>query len=147
MPLNHDLINVPYPPIVIEATAERIAAFADAIGDPNPIYRDEQAAKAAGLPGIIAPPTFATTVQIEAIHELADDPALGLDFSRVLHGDQDFRWVSPIVAGSTLSASPRATEMRGRGGLEFLVTESDVQDQDGNDIVHLRSTLIIRGAE
>lgn len=147
MPLNRDLIGKSYPPIVIEATRERIAAFADAIGDPDPIYRDEAAARAAGHPGIIAPPTFATTLQIEAIHELADDPALGLDFSRVLHGDQDFVWLNPIVAGMTLSAAPRAVEMRGRGALEFLVTESDVEDQNGNEVVRLRSTLIIRGAE
>jgi acyl dehydratase len=147
MGLNHSLQGKSYPPITIEATAERIAAFADSIGDASPLYRDAEAARAAGLLGVIAPPTFATTVQIKAIHELADDPELGLDFSRVLHGDQEFVWHNPVYAGRKLTASPRVLEIRSKGSIEFLVTESDVHDDTGTEIVRLRSTLIVRGGE
>jgi len=47
-----------------QVSAVKIAEFAAAIGDDNPLYRDEAAARAAGHPGIIAPPTFAIGISM-----------------------------------------------------------------------------------
>ncbi|MFD0851109.1 MaoC family dehydratase N-terminal domain-containing protein, partial [Actinomadura adrarensis] len=65
MPLNRDFIGRSFPPSEpYEVSRVKIRDFAQAIGDPNPIYRDAEAAKAAGHPDVIAPPTFPIVVSL-----------------------------------------------------------------------------------
>jgi len=134
--LNRELAGKEYPAIPFEVEAERIRAFAAAVGDDNPAYGGERP---------VAPPTFAMTVQIEALRQIAGDPELGLDFSRVLHGEQDFEWDRQLAAGDRLTARPRILEIRGREPLEFLIIESTIEDEAGMRVVIARTTLIVRG--
>jgi acyl dehydratase len=48
------LKQVELEPFAWKVTREQIAAYAEASGDHNPIHLDDQAARAAGLPGVIA---------------------------------------------------------------------------------------------
>ena len=70
----------PYPETYFVGV-EKIREFARAIGDENPLYIDRDAARAAGYPDVVAPPTFAIAVIMKAQDELLFNPQLGLDFA------------------------------------------------------------------
>ncbi len=90
MPLDESFVGRVYPPTdAYEVGREKIREFADAIGDPNPAYRDREAAQSIGHPDVIAPPTFAIVVTIRASRQVIADPELGLDYSRVGRASSD----------------------------------------------------------
>jgi len=131
------------PTVRFSVTPEEIAAFADAIGDPSPVYRDEEAARAAGYEAQIAPPTFSMRMQMGFAHEIAD--AEGVDWELVLHGDQEFEQLAPIVAGREYDARAFEVGMRGRPPTRFLAIETDITDPETGEVVQRsRSTLICR---
>jgi acyl dehydratase len=83
---------------------EHIRQFAGAVGDRNPHYHDLAVARAAGYPDLVAPPTFLAAVIPDQLGLPVDDPDFGLDFSLVVHGDQRFTMLRPMVAGDELIA-------------------------------------------
>ena len=68
----------------------------------DPAYHDPEAARALGYPDVVAPPTFPVVLTMAASRQIIDDPALGMDYSRVVHGDQRFAYTRPVVAGDEL---------------------------------------------
>ena len=69
MPLDPSFIGRSYPSTEpYEVGREKIREFADAIKDDSPLYRDAEAAKAAGYPDVIAPPTFAVILSMRVFH-------------------------------------------------------------------------------
>ena len=136
MPLNTDLIGKEYGEVPFEVDRARIVQFADAIGDPDERYRGEEA---------VAPPTFPTVMQIATGGQVVLDPELGLDYTRVVHGEQEYVVERPLRAGDRLTATPRIADIYAKGPNEFLVTETVIKDADGNVVVTGRSTLISRG--
>ena len=115
-----------YPPTeVYEVGREKIREFADAIGDPNPAYPDPAAAKELGHPDVIAPPTFPIVITFPAAWSIIEDPELGLDFSRVVHGDQRFVYTRPVRAGDRLTVTAIIEAIKPLGQ-RFLDTRSEV---------------------
>src|SRR5436309_7226309 len=97
MALDQSFVGRTYPPTEpYEVGREKIREFAEAVGDPNPAYTDPEAAKALGHPDVIAPPTFVFAITFKAAGQVVQDPQLGLDYSRVVHGDQKFSYVRPV---------------------------------------------------
>ena len=91
MALDQSFVGRTYPPTPpYEVGREKIREFAEAIGDANPAYRDPEAARALGHPDVIAPPTFGIVLSMTAGRQVIADPELGLDYSRVVHGEQRF---------------------------------------------------------
>ena len=91
MPIDPAYAGRTYPPTEPYAVGvEKIREFATAIGDPNPAYRDPDAAQALGHPDVIAPPTFPFVLTFTASRQVVEDPELGIDYSRVVHGEQRF---------------------------------------------------------
>src|SRR2546422_666826 len=82
-----------------EVSRVKIAEFAHAIGDPNPLYRDRAAAQAAGFPDVIAPPTFAIVISMAGSSVALADPGLGLNYAMVVHGEQRFEYTRQLLAG------------------------------------------------
>ncbi|MFM8156367.1 MAG: MaoC family dehydratase N-terminal domain-containing protein, partial [Actinomycetes bacterium] len=110
MALNQEFVGRSFPPSpVYQVGREKIREFATAIGDSNPVFHDPAAAAALGYADIIAPPTFAIIVSLKAVIGVAHDPDLGLDYARVVHGDQRFVYTRPICAGDEL-VSPATIE-------------------------------------
>ena len=147
MPLNQDFVGREYPSSdTYEVGREHIRSFADAIGDDNPVYRDPEVARAAGHPDVLAPPTFLTVLgfRFRADSPLAD-PALGLDYSRVVHGDQSFTLHRPVHAGDVLSSVQRVERIRSGGSNELMTTVIDVSDAGGAPVATLRATIVSRG--
>lgn len=145
MPMNQSLKGKLYEAMSFEVTREHVIRFADAIGESRDIFRDPVAAKEAGFAEQVAPPTFVTTMQIFASAQVVADQELGLDYSRVVHGEQAYEWRRAILVGDTLSAVPRIADIYAKGPNEFLVIEADIKDANGDGVVLARSTLLSRG--
>lgn len=147
MPLDQSFVGRIYPPTQpYEVGREKIREFADAIGDGNPAYRDPAAAKERGHPDVIAPPTFGIVVTARAGHQVIMDPELGVDYSRVVHGEQRFSYVRPIRAGDALSVVVTVESIRSAAGNDIVSTKGEVSTVDGEPVLTAYSTLVVRGA-
>ncbi|WP_199434457.1 MaoC family dehydratase N-terminal domain-containing protein [Qaidamihabitans albus] len=146
MPLDPSFAGRTYPPTrTYEVSREKIAEFADAIGDGSPLHRDAEAARAAGYPDVIAPPTFLTIINLTSINEIVADPELGLDYSRMVHGDQSFTHHRPAHAGDRLRLTAHIEEVFARAGNDFLTVRADIATVDGEPVCTTRAQLVVRG--
>lgn len=148
MALDQSFVGREYPfPDRYQVGVEKIREFADAIGDPNPVYRDAEAARALGHPDVIAPPTFVTVINLRAISRIVADPDLGLDWNRVVHGEQSFRYTRPVRAGDSLALTATIEKVLSRAGNDFLTVRADISDAEGLPVSSGTAMLVARGAE
>jgi acyl dehydratase len=146
MGVNAQFAGRVYPPSpVYEAGREKIREFAEAIGSTDPVHRDPEAARALGHPDVIAPPTFAVIVSQRSEAQLIADPEAGIDFSRVVHGEQKFAHHRPIVAGDRLVATLHVDSVRQAGGHAMVTTRVEIADETGAPVSSVLSTIVVRG--
>jgi acyl dehydratase len=146
VPLDQSFIGRQYPlstPYVVGS--EKIREFADAIKDDSLLYRDSDAAKAAGYSDIIAPPTFAVILSMRAQRMVVDDPKLGLDYSRVVHGHQEFAQHRPIRVGDELVTVVHIDDIKARAGNDFLTVRAEISTTEDERVCTATSTLVARG--
>ena len=109
-----------------------------------PVY-DVEAARALGYPDVVAPPTFAVVVAQRAEAQLVEDPAAGIDFSRVVHADERFTHHRPIHAGDELVTVLHVDAITERAGLALVTTRCEIADAAGDPVSTVVSTLAVRG--
>lgn len=126
----------------------KVREFARALGDPDPVYTDVDAARAAGFSDIPVPPTFV----VSSAHWREEDniATLGLDLRRVLHGECGWEYHGPVVVGDELTASRRvsgvSTREGRRGGTMTMVSiETDFTNQRGELVVRQTDVLVETG--
>jgi acyl dehydratase len=147
MALDRALVGRSYPPsAVYEVGRAKIAEFATAIGSDDPVHRDPEAARAAGYPDVIAPPTFAIVITLGAANVVLTDPEVEFDYSRVVHGEQRFTHHRPIRAGDRLIATTTIDAVRAVAGNDMLTTRVDLATEDGEAVCSATSLLVSRGA-
>jgi acyl dehydratase len=147
MAINRDYVGRAFPASEpYEVTRVKIAEFANAIGDANPVYRDSAAARVAGHPDVIAPPTFAIVISMAASGTAMADPDLGLNYAMVVHGEQRFRYLRPLTAGDVVTAQPTITDIRDAGRNVMLTTSTEIRTVTGELVCTATSTLVERGA-
>lgn len=148
MALDQSFVGRTYPPTdPYEVGREKIKEFAEAIGDTNPVYLDSEAAKALGYPDVIAPPTFVFAISFRAAQDVIQDPQLGLDYSRVVHGDQRFVYSRPVQAGDRLSVTSTIEGIKSVAGNEILDVRGEVRNETGEHVVSAYTKLVARAAE
>ncbi|MFR9795479.1 MaoC family dehydratase N-terminal domain-containing protein [Streptomyces sp. MS06] len=148
MPLDQSFVGRSYPPTEpYEVGREKIREFADAVGDANPAYRDPEAAKAFGHPDVIAPPTFVFAITFRAARQVIADPQLGLDYNRVVHGDQKFSYRRPVRAGDRLTVTSTIEAIKSMAGNDILDVRGEVHDEAGEHVVTAWTKLVARAAE
>jgi acyl dehydratase len=148
MALDRALVGRSYPPsAVYEVGRAKLAEFAAAIGSDDPVHTDVDAARAAGHPDVIAPPTFAITVTLAAAMVVLDDPDVGIDYSRVVHGEQRFTHHRPIRAGDRLIATATIDAARSVAGNDLLTARVELTTEDGEAVCTSLSMLVARGNE
>jgi len=142
--LDKSLIGRESEPVVHEVERNAIRRFADALGDPNPIYADEEAARAAGYAGLVAPPTFPAVLA-------ANDRfrhSLDLGTRSLLHGEQQFEYGRPIVAGDRITVKSRVADVQEKAGpsgpMDVIVIEDEGRGADGELVFRSREMLILR---
>lgn len=146
MPLDQAFIGREYPPTApYEVGREKIREFAEAIQDESPLYRDPDVAQAAGYPDVIAPPTFAVILSMRAQDVVVADPELGLDYSRVVHGRQEFTHHRPSHAGDRLVTVLHVDDIQSRAGNAFLLVRAEIGTVAGEAVCTAKSMLVVRG--
>ena len=140
-----------------------ITNFARAVCDNNPVYRNADAARAAGFPNIPAPPTFGFSIQNWGKWEElqpADSSPEGNPMAEVfvqlmskggivLHGEQEFHYHRPIVAGEHLEYDGVVRDVyqkaSGDKTMTFMVIEDTYRDGDGTPVLTSIMNLLHRG--
>jgi len=128
-----------------EVSRVKIADFARAIGDPNPIYRDRAAAQAAGFPDVIAPPTFAIVISMAGSSAALADPGLGINYAMVVHGEQRFEYTRQLLAGDVVTAQTTISDIRDAGRNTLLTTSTEIRTVEGELVCTAYSTIAERG--
>jgi acyl dehydratase len=124
---------------------EKLREFAAAVGATHPACFDVAAARALGYPDVVAAPTFAAVIAQRAEAAYIDDPAAGIDFSRVVHAEESIFSQRPIVAGDQLSATLRVVSIQRRGALSLVATEVQLHDAvHPAPVAQVASALAIR---
>ena len=147
MGVNPKIAGRAYPPsAAYEVGREKIREFAEAINSWDPIHRDPAVAQAKGYPDVIAPPTFAVIIAQRCEAQVIVDPEAGIDFSRVVHGEQRFVHHRPIVAGDVLVATLHVDDVSAVGKHAMVTTRVEIADGKGEPVTTSRSTIVVRGA-
>lgn len=143
--MNRDMVGFAYPPSEPYLVTEKsIQDFARALGDDNPAFFDAAAALELGHETICAPPTYPILVTMEAMKDAFADPALNMDFTRVVHGDQRFAYQRPIRVGDELVVTTHVDEIRSLGSNDAATFRTEVTSH-GEAVCTGWSKLIVRG--
>jgi acyl dehydratase len=124
---------------------EKVREFANAVFSTNPVNLDVFAAQAAGYADLVAPPTFAVVIQERSLTSVISDPEADIDFSRVVHGDQRFVAVRPIVAGDELTSVLEVASVKSLGAHSMITFNTEIFDRNKNLVCTAISTLVVRG--
>jgi len=123
--------GITYPDLRFTVDPDRVAAFARVVGQ--------------DAPGV--PPTFLTAAEFTVIPQIVGDPRLALDFTRVVHGTQEYVLERPLRVGETLVLTPSLESVRVRAGTGFLTIRVDVRDAAGESVATARAMMIERGPD
>lgn len=146
MPLDQSFVGRSYPPEnVYDVSRAKIKEFATAIGERSPLCHDAAAAQDAGYPDLIAPPTFLTVINLTAVDVILRDPELGLDFGRLVHGDQSFTHQRPVHAGDRLAVTSYVDNIMARAGNDFMTIRAEIHDADDKLVAVTKAQFVVRG--
>ncbi|MEV0699639.1 MaoC family dehydratase N-terminal domain-containing protein [Saccharopolyspora sp. NPDC050389] len=146
--VSKDVIGTKIPSHAADIERGRLRFFAKAIGETDPVYADVDAAKAAGHPDLLVPPTFLFCLDGERTDGFSLIDLLGIDIRRVLHGEQEFSYHAPIHAGDRLTFAGEITDVYSKkgGALEFVVRTTEVT-RNGELVAELTNSLVVRNPE
>src|ERR1700690_1406899 len=135
MAVNPDFAGRSFPPSEpYEVSRVKIAEFATAIGDSSPLCRDREVAQAAGYPDVIAPPTFAIVISSASGAKISSDPGLGVNYARIVHGEQSFTHSRPLHAGDVVVAQSTIESIRQVRNLTTLGPVTQIRTVDGEHV-------------
>jgi acyl dehydratase len=129
VPLNAALEGKVYPDTAFTVDEDRVASFRSSVGETKDIV----------------PPTFATAAEFAVFPLIVGDPELGLDFTRVVHAEQEYDWRRPLRIGESLTVRSRIASIRQKAGNGFLTIQTELLDGQGEIVVLARATMIERG--
>lgn len=145
MGVDPKFIGKKYPATVYEVGKEKIKEYANSIGDGNPLYLNDEKAKASKYGGIIAPPTFAVVFAKEPVGKMLLDPDLGLNLPMLVHGEQDFEFLKVVRPGDVISTGGEITEIYEKKGKGFITMTTTSMNQSGEEVCRGRWTFVVRG--
>lgn len=148
MALNPEFVGRSYPPAPAYVVGrEKVREFARAVQASDPVHFDVDVARSRGYSDIVAPPTYAIRLSMAAAEAVVMDADLGLDYTRVVHGDQRFEYARPIVAGDELVCTVTIDGIRAAAGIDILTTRADIATVTGEHVVTSYSVLVARGTD
>lgn len=145
MPVNTQVIGKSFPPVTYAVGREKIREYAQAVGETHPVYLDIDAAREAGYADVVAPPMFAVVYTGPAIGPAFFDEEVGIDFARMVHGGQEFRWGPLVVAGDEITTAATLKDISERGPMTFYVFETVSTNNEDETVCVGTWTNIVRG--
>ncbi len=148
------VVGTQSPPWTYEVTTTSIRAFARGVGYTDPVYFDEEAAKAAGYRSLPAPPGYVgTPVFMPGVsHPVFSAPAEGLPQVKhglpgLLDGGTETEYLDTVCAGDTLTAVTKIAGLEVResaslGKMLLVTTESTYSDHEGRPVIVQRGQVI-----
>ncbi len=126
-----------------EVTKEKIANFAKAIGETNPLYLDEEVAKAGPHGAIIAPPAYYTSIQLE------EGPDPNVKFGNIsFNASQHCEFFEPMREGDNISAKTQVARVYAKtgrtGAMVFAVRKTTFTNQHGRTVLVVESSNVRR---
>ncbi len=139
-------IGYEFEPVTLTVEEGRLKFLAKALGESKDIYCSPKAAKAAGLPGLLAPPTFPFMLEIDALDLEDFMDMLGESLQKLLHGEQNFTYHAPIYAGDKITVGKKLTDLVDKkgGALQFLISENTFTNQEGVLVAESRTNYVFR---
>ena len=135
----------------IEVQRNKIDELTTAIGDDNPIYHSREAAQAAGLQDVPLPPTAPTLFNFWSSKTRGNDLAsLGIDVRRILHGEEEYEYLTPIYPGDVLTGISTVLDGKTRQGkdgssMDIITTETRYRNQYDQPALNAKTTIVVRG--
>lgn len=137
-----------FEPLSVTVERGRLAFFAKATGQSDPLYSDLDAARAAGHPDLPVPPSFFFSLELERPDPFGWMTALGIDLRRLLHGEQSFTYHAMAHAGDLLTLRARVTDVAvKKGGALELLTKKTSITRAGEPVAEAGSVIIVRNPE
>ena len=146
MAISTDAVGKTYAPATYAVGREKIREYALAVGETNPLHLDVAHARGKGYRDLVAPPMFCVVYCGAALGPVMFDPEVGIDFARLLHSAQEFRWGPLVVAGDEIATTMTVKDISARGELGFYTFESVSTNQDGAIVCVGTWSNIVRGA-
>jgi acyl dehydratase len=136
-----------YAPVTYAVGREKVREYAHAVGETNPLYLNVEAARAAGYADVLAPPMFVVVYSSGPFMSALFDPELEINFARLVHGGQQFRWDQPVTAGDEITTTLTVQNIAERAGLRFDTFETVSVNQRGETTCVGTWSTIVRGEE
>ena len=136
-----------FTPVTARVEPGRLRYFLNTLGEQNPVYRDEAAARAAGYSAPPTPPTYLFCLELmDAERPFEFLTELNIDLARVLHGEQRFNYHAPVVVGDTLTFQSRVTDVTDKkgGAMTMVVVETTVTNQHDAHVADTARTIVVR---
>jgi acyl dehydratase len=128
-----------------EVGLEKIREYANAVGETGAVHHDRSGAQEAGFRDVVAPPMFVVVYSAGAMGPTLFDPDVGMNFTRMLHGSQQFVWGEPVCAGDTITTDVEWKDLSEKDDKQFFVFESVSRNQEGQEVARGTWTNIVRG--
>jgi acyl dehydratase len=145
MAISTAAIGKTYAPVTYAVGREKIREYALAVGETNPLHLDVDRARDEGYRDVVAPPMFCVVYCGPALGPAMFDPEVGIDYARLLHSGQEFRWGPLVVAGDEVSTTLTVKDVSARGEMGFYTFESVSTNQDGDTVCVGTWSNIVRG--
>ncbi|MGN6413198.1 FAS1-like dehydratase domain-containing protein [Flexivirga sp.] len=146
MAVNPEVAGRSYPPSAPYVVSRaKIAEFARAVGATDEAHFDPDVARSRGYADVIAPPTMAVMISQQGDANVMADPEAGIDFSRLVHGEQAFEHHRPLAAGDEVQATTTIEKVRQAGGHSMVTMGTEITTVDGELVTTATSVVVIRG--
>jgi acyl dehydratase len=145
MAISTAAVGKTYAPVTYAVGREKIREYAVAVGETNSLHLDVDAARAAGYRDVVAPPMFCVVYCGPALGPALFDPEVGIEFARLLHTAQEFRWGPLVIAGDEVQTTITVKDISARGEMGFYAFESVTTNQDGDTVCVGTWTEVVRG--
>lgn len=139
-----------FPPFTIEVARCKVHELALAVGDTNPIYHGQEAAREAGYADVPLFPTSPTTFGFWGNREMVGHlVGLGLNVMRILHGEEEYEYIAPVYPGDILTGTVTVAEGKSRQGrdgssMDIVTLETRYTNQEGHEVLKARQTVVVR---
>ncbi|MBC8257776.1 MAG: MaoC family dehydratase N-terminal domain-containing protein [SAR324 cluster bacterium] len=144
--IDKNLIGYQFQAVTLTVEEGRLKFLAKALGETGEIYTNPDAAKAAGLPGLLAPPTFPFILEIDALDLVDFMELLGESLENLLHGEENFNYYAPIYAGDKITVSKVITDIidKKEGALQFVKSDNTFTNQKGIVVAETHTNYVFR---